>query len=696
MSHRFTRRLSVAITAAILVAGFAIAASANAAQTARTVANPYAQNQMMPFSKRSYWLQPWRSYQDTFPATRMLNAVGVNFNIYNGNVDQITAGAKLMHDAGFTHGRIEIPWNMMDYQNPDQLSKQELSIVRPVLQQFKANGIRPLILLNSNDGIPCPVQNVTLNVTASAAEGATQVQLDKASAALVRPGYTGFKQFGRDAGVIITSVSSSGMATLSQPLHTAIPAGAQAAATLKFQPFYPPANPDGSNNANNVQTVTGWLEYVAGVTQTVKSILGNDNFDVEVWNELTFGSAFLSASNYYKPAPKGFGPITRQVLGATVDYIRDSQNDLPDVGIGDGFANETPFMGGGAEIPGVTAIDKHPYMSALHFPSAATFNTDRPLDALGNPAGTQVNGQWHDSFIPTFTSLFPEYFLTGIQTETVTHDLAPWSSNYQGGPHGRDTHPSDAPAPSMWVTEVNEDASTVHNTLTSQDGKTTSPMSAADLRHFESKAILRYLSSWVGKGTKVIDFYALANAKGLNLADQSFFNTAWKTHTYPGLAAAGETMVDVQRFLATMSGAQYLSSTTPLSLTSVTNYDNAYQFAGNGTANYPALYNRDMVGFFPFQVTAHKWVIPTYVMTLNMATLYNTSAPATDVTRQDMPGETFSLTINGVNGATATAAAVDPLSGSSVPATITGRTSSSVTVQIPLTDSPRMLTLQDS
>ena len=451
MPQSFTHRLSVALTAVIVVAGFATAASASAAQTAPagTVANPYAQSQMMTFGKRSYWLQPWRSYQDTFPATRMLNAVGVNFNIYNGNVDQITAGAKLMHDAGFTHARIEIPWNMMDYQHPGQFSAQELSIVKPVLQQFKANGIRPLILLNSNDGIPCPVQAVTLNVTSPAAAGATKVQLDSASAALVKPGFTGFKQFGRDAGVIITSVSSSGLATLSQPLHTAIAAGPQSAVTLAFQPFFPPENPDGSNNVNNEQTVDGWLEYVAGVTQTVKSILGSDNFDVEVWNELTFGSAFLNAGNYYKPAPQGFGPITREILGATVSYIRDTDSDLPDVGIGDGFANETPFMGGGGEIPGVSAIDKHPYMSAVHFPAQATFTADRPLDALGNTEGTQVNGQWHDAFIPTFTSLFPEYFLTGIQTETVTRDLAPWSSSYQGGPHGRNTHPYDSAAPAM-------------------------------------------------------------------------------------------------------------------------------------------------------------------------------------------------------------------------------------------------------
>ena len=147
----------------------------------------------MPFGKRSFYLQPWRSYQDTFPATRMLDAAGVNFNIYNGNTYQISAGAKLLHDAGFTHARIEIPWNTMDYQNPGQLTAQRAGDLNPILQQLKANGIRPLILLNSNDGIPCPVQSVTLNVTAAAAAGATQVQLDSASAALVKPGYTGLQ-----------------------------------------------------------------------------------------------------------------------------------------------------------------------------------------------------------------------------------------------------------------------------------------------------------------------------------------------------------------------------------------------------------------------------------------------------------------------------------------------------------------------
>src|SRR5947208_9715827 len=114
MTTRFIDRMPVAITAAVLLAAFAFVSSANAAQSAPagTVASPFQQSQMMPFGQRSFYIEPWRSYQDTFPATRMLNAVGVNFNIYNGNADQVSAGATLMHDAGFMHARIEIPWNM--------------------------------------------------------------------------------------------------------------------------------------------------------------------------------------------------------------------------------------------------------------------------------------------------------------------------------------------------------------------------------------------------------------------------------------------------------------------------------------------------------------------------------------------------------------------------------------------------------
>jgi hypothetical protein len=302
-----------------------------------------------------------------------------------------------------------------------------------------------------------------------------------------------------------------------------------------------------------------------------------------------------------------------------------------------------------------------------------------------------VNGTWHDTFVPTFTSLFPEYFLSGIQTETVAHDLAPFAT----GDHSRYAAPAGGSPPQMWITEANVDATGVHHMLTSPTEDATSPMSVADNRHFDTKAILRYLSAWVGKGVTMIDFYGAYHSGDLNLIDPSFWPQKGSTQSYPGLAAGGETMLAIRRFLDTMSGAQNLTQTQPLSLDSISDYDGAYQFAGNGTADYPPLYNRDVIGFFPFQVNPHKWVIPAYVMTRDLATLYNPAAPATDVTRQDLPQEVYRLTIGGVDPDTVTASATDPITGNSVPVKITGQGSGWVSLEIPLTDYPRMLTLQD-
>jgi hypothetical protein len=673
----------------------AVSVAQTGATFAGTLTDPFSRTQMLPFGARSFWLQPWRSYQDTWPATRMLNAVGINFNVLGGHTDEVDAAARLLHDAGFTHARIEVGWDSMSYSDPGQFANA--TALTNKLQQLEANGIRPLILLNSNDQIPCPVQRVTLNLTAPAAAGATTVTLDSASSALVKPGLTGFAQFGREGGVLITSVDSNGVAQLSRPLQTALPAGSQTAFDLAFQPFFPQYNPDGTPNANNQATLAGWLQYVAGVTQTVKQTLGNDNFDVEIWNELSFGSAFLDAGNYYASAPQGSGSVKSEILQATVNYIRDPANGLTDVGIGNGFANEQPFAAGTNQVPGMTAIDKHPYSGLRQYSTAAGFSGNRPWDALGEPAGTKnASGWWVDSFVPTFTELMPEHFLTALQTETVTRDLAPFTSTIYGTLHGRTTSPDGGTPPQMWVTEVNMSPGAVKHTLTSPDGTQTSPMSAADVSHFDTKAVLRYLTSFVGKGVTQIDFFAAADAGDLDVITPSFFTAADAMHGYPGLSAGGGTVNAVRRYLDAMSGAESLSQVTPINLESISDYDGGYQFRGNGTAQYPTLYNRDMINFDPFQVTPHKWVIPTYVTTLDLATLYNPNAPSTDVTRQDLPQEVFSFTLSGVNPNTAAVSATDPVTGSSVPVRITARDSSSVTVEIPLTDYPRMLTLTDS
>jgi len=108
-------------------------------------------------------------------------------------------------------------------------------------------------------------------------------------------------------------------------------------------------------------------DYVGAVTGETERALGNDAFDVEIWNELSFGSEFLDAATYYDPAPPGDGDAKREILERTVRWLRDPEHGVENVRIGDGFANQTPFAAGSTSPPGLSAIDKHPYPRPREF-----------------------------------------------------------------------------------------------------------------------------------------------------------------------------------------------------------------------------------------------------------------------------------------------------------------------------------------
>jgi hypothetical protein len=82
-------------------------------------------------------------------------------------------------------------------------------------------------------------------------------------------------------------------------------------------------------------------------------------------------------------------------------------------------------------------------------------------------------------------------------------------------------------------------------------------------------------------------------------------------------------------------------------------------------------------------------------MTRDVAHLYDPSKPTSDPTRYDLPPEAYRLELGGVDGQTATVSAYDPLSDTTVKADVVARGTDSVTVQLDLTDSPRLLQIQD-
>ncbi len=195
------------------------------------------------------------------------------------------------------------------------------------------------------------------------------------------------------------------------------------------------------------------------------------------------------------------------------------------------------------------------------------------------------------------------------------------------------------------------------------DGAVLAHLSAADDRHLHAKAILRYLAAWVNKGVTAMDFYA-AKGDPLGLIPDSFF-TAVDAGTSTGPDPGGETLDDLHRFLSAFGQPQPISTPRSLSLTAIADQHNYQQWAGDGTAAHPPLYDRDVLAVFPFQTSNTSFAIPVYVMTRNLAHLYRPDAPSSDITRSDLPDEVFRISLSGLNAATIRASEYDPMTNTS-------------------------------
>jgi hypothetical protein len=648
-----------------------------------------------PWGTLSHWMQPWRGYLDTQPASALRNAVGINFNVWGADVGPT---ARLLAASGVRRARVEASWGAMDYADPSKLAPAEDSKLRAALQALKANGIRPLILLNSNHGQPAPLQRINLSVTAAAAAGATTLKLSPASAALVVPDHTGLDgrtQY-KAAQAIITAVAPDGAATLAKPLPWALAPGTYSASTLRFLPFagpYAAGGTAGDPNPDYLETLSGWQQYVGGVAAVAKDVLGSQDFDLEVWNEMTFGSDFLRRENYFA-ATTGWGDITNQLPRDTVAWIRDPAHGLERVGVTNGFESQRPWGSGATSPPGLSALSKHPYKGVRHFPQDAQKDGIRPIDAFGNTAGTSPSPNvWLPDFTPQYTALFPEYYLTQIQTETLIRDLSPITTTVTSAktPHGRFTHPDGSAPPQLWLTEVNLDSSGVDLSTPGDTTLVGQGLTTADVRRFQAKTVLRYLSSYVNKGAGALYFYA-AKAGNLSLVDPSFFAEVSRGRD-PGTAAGGVTTDALRRLTSAFQGPESIGQPRSLTLDRVGDFEGHRQFAGDGTVGRPDLFNRDALAVLPFQVTDRRFVIPTYVMTRNLATVYRQDAPASDPTRLDLPPELYRLQIGNLGTCAIDASATDPLSGTAVPVDVVSCARGTAVIDMPVTDSPRLLTI---
>lgn len=648
----------------------------------------------VPFGRTSFWIQPWRAYMDTWPASRLLDAVGINFDVTPRDAEP---AAQLLHDSGFKLARLSITWNALSYEDPTSLRSTNETALRTRLTALRDHGLRPLILLDSNSGDPAPSKRVTLETVQAAPAGATTVTLTPTSAAEVVPGKTGFNNltFGGSPDVLISSVGADGLATLSRPLRKDLPAGKHGATTLLYQPFGPPKLADGQPNPAFAATLDGWLSYVATVCRLTASIVGPDGYDLEIWNELTFGSQFLNSANYYSASgeaatEKGNG-VTKEVIkavrGATVAFVRDPANGLsPAIAITDGFASQTPFPSGASAPLGMTALSKHPYVGLRSFPADYKVNSLRPVNALGvQDILPREKPPFTPLFIPAYDSLLPEYTLTATGTETLIRDLAPFTTEVYGFPHGRDVGPAGGAPVQKWITEYNISA----------PKELAAGLTTADKDHFHAKALLRSLVAMVSKGMSREYFFAAAPGS-LSLIGEDFWS-ALDAHpgAYPGDGLGGEIMSGFRNMLARFQGPGPGGAARQLRLLSIVQYGDHAQFSGDGTPEHPSLYDRDVLAVFPFQSSPTRFVIPVYVMTRNVLTLYKPKARSTDVGRYDLPAEKFRIKLGNlpVTKHAPRLTAYDPLHNRLTTAKLISRDGDTGVFQLAVTDYPRILTI---
>ena len=620
-----------------------------------------AQLTRVSFGSYSHWLQPWRGYLETMPASRFLDGLGIVLNVHRGeDAEQVL---RMCASNGIRHVRVEIGWGNLDYDDETKLHNAKDAATR--LLACKANGIRPLILLNGHHGAPCPVRFFERKVTADAEAGGRELMLDKTDDLIV--GHSGVSEV-KDyiaAHSLVTKIDGNKV-TLSRPLKEKIAAGTKVRmATLKYAPFSDPATEEGR------RTLDGWKRYAKTIAIFAAETLGTKGradlgFDLEIWNEMSFGSNFIHSNRYFDPPPTAHdrGGTYLDIVRATAEAADAEPALFAGVRLEDGFSNTLPWPASSQMPARVTALSHHPYAGRKVFPKDMPKGT--ALNALGLPDKS--------GFAPAYTECFPEYFATALQTETITRDMAPITTKIYGDQHGRFTRPGNPCW--CWITEVNY--------APGEDGVTDQALAL----RLKAKAITRYFCFYLNKGVERLYLYATGandTKQGdleLGVLKQDFLNRKAAENSYPADDApwTSPALLAVRRIAEQMRAGldPRLKEMQEIKLVGVEDTHNAKQFDGDPSdlRARPSLFDRDVFAFLPFQVNAKKFVIPFYVMTRDI--------------KCDLPEEKFTVTIKGIS-ARAKFSVYDPIRNSRKSVAAISGDGDVVKIELSAADYPQLL-----
>ena len=630
----YTRLLCLALTFCLLTDCL----STNRGSAAEHAVAPYTDaNQLdCPWPKMSHYKQPWRGYLETRSGYDFLNGIGVNLHIPSGT-DELAI--RLLAETGFKTFRIEVGWGSMNW---DETALNNEDVVRRRLELCAKFGIRPTLLINAHQGVPCPAKFFQRHLLVDAPKGSHKVRLDNVQGLVVgRSGLSGLTDYWA-AEALITSVDAqTGEVALSKPLPKELKAGPVAMATLKYAPLYPVGTPEFD------ATAAGWVKHALHVCQLAEAA-GVRHYDIEIWNELTFGTHFLNVNDYYdKTAPKittkqpdflHRGGRCWELAHRTTDAVKRAH---PQTRVIWGFSNTTFYHCPIDALPPETdGQSYHPYGTGTRKFTGVQERADQsPLEG----------------FVPTYEMRMMEGWApTFIQTECLIRLLRP---------DVRQT--TLAPGVDRFYHYITE-----HGVLPPECGV------HDEARAWRLKALCatRSFCLWLNKGIDVLHYFVAYDPKAT-----SFGLLPTDLEKLPCEAkfdkVATPPMRAIRNLVDAFADSEPLTNIDPLDVDVVSLGPESKVFEGNET--HPPLWNREVLAVLPFQISPQKHAIVIYVMTRDAV--------------EPFPPETFRLTFQGVVGHRV--AAVDTLSGQVVAVQSRALGTRQIEVTLPVTDSPIVLTI---
>ncbi len=581
----------------------------------------------------SFSVQPWRGYLETVPATTFLNGIGINWQEVEPALD--AAVAQRLSAAGFRGARLEIGFGSLNAHGTAFRPEKQQSYLG-ALRAMKRNGIDPLILLNANGGEPAPHSSSTVTVAREAARGARKLWLSSTSG--MASDHSGLTTTNVMAGNLFRQVRGN-VVTLYKPLTESLKRGTLVHVdTLTFQPFGAPGA------AAYDKTITGWKRYVGlAIDLARRSGFPDRRIKVEVWNELTFGSQFLDWDAYTDAAWCCLGGAALRVrtgsvwrlLADTTDFIRHYSRGIRVI---NGFSNTNFLRTKITDLPPVDGQSYHPYGTELFVVDKSyPFASDRP----------------HFRYLPVGLSLaLPEGVFS---TDTVAEQLP---RNFLQPALRRSLRPKGTTSFLHYQTEDGWNPR--------EQGITTAATASA----VRTKALLRGLTFWLNKGLAGLWVFEAhdPDPAGFGILDSAS----------PGTVTTPELMA-LHNLVSMFSGATELARPRDLSVHVTARGKQLMAFPGG--SGHAAKWYRDMFTFLPYQVSLHRFAIPLYTMSYDIA--------------KSLPQLSYTVDLHGLDGRRAAVRYLDPIADSVEDVHVDARSSTGLRLTIATTDYPRVLVITD-